>query len=589
MILTRSVSKGDPLLVSPPLATQLRPLLRSCLALTILVLFGASLCCAQVSAVTAPGCDPTSVGKTLNGLSTYSGVVVVTIPACTSQWTSAVSYTVPAAITNLTIQGQTTVTCTGAAGTSTYACTSTDNTVFVDNIAGPNFLTFNINGASTYFRLTGITVQGGTSISSAYAKLGGMIGFTGNSPNVRIDHVHANTTTYSFTPSNALRVTGTMEGVLDHSVITLQSAENGDYVDGVQVYTSQLDTIGFGDGSWSSPSYWGSRHFFFIESNSFLGGFPDDCYQGARLVMRYNSFVTGAVIQDHPTYNGGGRPRGCRELEVYHNYYSAPVGYSQAVGMRGATALVWDNTLTSGFQEFMSLWTDRNTNTHNESANRTSNPEGWGYCGTTVASNGVGSVWDGNNPATTGYPCLDGVGRGQSDPFNGADFIPYSSTGPLDAITGTVTWPHQYLEPVYAWGNNTGGAGYLSISNGDVVTQNNREVYYDCGSLNSSCSGGFTGAAGTGTGTLANRPPTCTAGPGGTYGTSPTGSYGVAYFATDANSGQGELYVCTSTNNWTAVYEPYTYPHPLTSGLSNSSSTSSNAPQPPTNLVSSVQ
>ena len=30
------------------------------------------------------------------------------------------------------------------------------------------------------------------------------------------------------------------------------------------------------------------------------------------------------------------------------------------------------------------------------------------------------------------------------------------------------------------------------------------------------------------------------------------------------NGGEGELYVCTATNTWTAIYRPYTYPHPLT-------------------------
>jgi hypothetical protein len=92
----------------------------------------------------------------------------------------------------------------------------------------------------------------------------------------------------------------------------------------------------------------------------------------------------------------------------------------------------------------------------------------------------------------------------------------------------------------------------------------------------------FNGTVGTGFGTLANRPTTCTAGPGGTYDTSPTGSYGVGYFATD----QKTLYVCTSTNTWTAIYQPYTYPHPLTAG---GTTLSENPPTAPTGLVATVQ
>ena len=58
----------------------------------------------------------------------------------------------------------------------------------------------------------------------------------------------------------------------------------------------------------------------------------------------------------------------------------------------------------------------------------------------------------------------------------------------------------------------------------------------------------FTGASGTGTGTLAARPSTCT----------PT----VAYWSTDTST----LYQCLTTNTWTPYYTPYAYPHPLVTG-----------------------
>ena len=83
---------------------------------------------------------------------------------------------------------------------------------------------------------------------------------------------------------------------------------------------------------------------------------------------------------------------------------------------------------------------------------------------------------------------------------------------------------------------------------------------------------GFNGTSGTGTGTLASRPSTCTP--------------SVAYSATDqgnwngsGSGGQGQLYICTSTNNWTLSYTPYTYPHPLTT-----SGGTPGPPNPPTNL-----
>jgi hypothetical protein len=142
----------------------------------------------------------------------------------------------------------------------------------------------------------------------------------------------------------------------------------------------------------------------------------------------------------------------------------------------------------------------------------------------------------------------------------------------LNRSTSTIAWPHQMLEPVYMWGNSFGSA-VLNIR--DSSSTQNVDIFVD--------NANFNGTTGTGNGPQSNRPSTCTAGPGGTYYTSPTGSYGVAYFATDANGGQGELFVCTATNTWTPIYEPYTYPHPLVAG------TTSNSPPSPSNLSASPQ
>ena len=86
------------------------------------------------SPCTAAGVDRYSVLAALPAPSA-SGTFVVNIPSGTSAWTTELSCTVPAGVTSLTIQGQTTVSCTGTGGTAGYSCTATDNTVIVDGYA----------------------------------------------------------------------------------------------------------------------------------------------------------------------------------------------------------------------------------------------------------------------------------------------------------------------------------------------------------------------------------------------------------------------------------------------------------------------
>ena len=153
-------------------------------------------------------------------------------------------------------------------------------------------------------------------------------------------------------------------------------------------------------------------------------------------------------------------------------------------------------------------------------------PNGWGYCGTgTITSactgtpNGVGSAWDGNNPSSVvGYACLDGIGRGQqSDAMNGANF-----PGRLNVTAGNIiAWPHQMLEPVYAFNNTISASPIFSalFQFRDDSSQNNRDGYFDCGnfpnSVTNCTSGVFDGTQGTGSGTTCRTTGyfSCTAGP----------------------------------------------------------------------------
>jgi hypothetical protein len=74
-------------------------------------------------------------------------------------------------------------------------------------------------------------------------------------------------------------------------------------------------------------------------------------------------------------------------------------------------------------------------------------------------------------------------------------------------------------------------------------------------------------SSGTGCGTLANRPATCTTGVGYWVPSDPTAASCTNltnHVGANASSPiSGTLYKCTATNTWTSFYTPYTYPHPL--------------------------
>jgi len=531
-----------------------------------LQLSGQSCTSAVCNAVSASESD---VLAALPSNSNTNATVTVNIPSGTSNWTTGFSYTLPSAVTSLTIQGATVVSCTGTAGTSSYACSASDSTNIVDTYAGNNSLMVFTVGTGKTLRFTGVTMKGGT-LGGGNSKFNGFVQILSGGGEVRYDHNHCNMETYSPAYANASECIRSFaaltEMVADHNLFDL-AGDNTSIEAGVSDFGPYNDIYGNGDGNFAQPTQWGQiTGIQYVESNVFNGGAPNDCGSGATQVMRYNTINDSYVgVQTHGTKSPAGPARGCRAIEAYHNYFLCPScsPASALVGTKGATAMMWGNTVSGQpAYHFYQGGGDRQSGDETE----TNTPQGWGYCGTAVNGNGVGSAWDGNNPsASTGYPCLDGLGRGQDvQHLNGNNFCGNSSCtiggpGRLNSVTGTIAWSHQYLEPQYLWMNSLGtiaDANYMLLNDSST---NNKDYYYD----QTAQSGSFTGAAGTGFGLLSARPSTCTAGSGGTYLSSPTGSYGVAYWATDANSGNGQLYVCTSTNTWTAVYQPAAYPHPL--------------------------
>lgn len=523
--------------------------------------------------INAASCNASDVQAALKSVT--SSTTTVTIPAGTCNWTSQVTLTVPSGNSSLTIQGQSSVTGTCAPGGS---CSSTDNTIIQDGDSTDSNSLFIIStgAASSKFRLTGLTVQGG----SGGIKDNGIIAVGGFSQNVRVDHNHINGQSYSSSNNgNLLRFVDWVYGVVDHNQFDMSGIQNS-----VSIWYDEYnnDTAGFGDDSWNAPTALGSNSFVYVENNLFdtptnnNEGPPNDCSHGGKFVWRFN-IMTGTSIQTHPT-GGSGRARGCRAWEVYDNAFT---GVNTGGGtnadfnlffISSGTGVVWGNTVTgtgtgsgSGYTNFVTIHSMQvDSSTYPESAP----PAGWGYCGT--------SAWDGSGPS--GYPCIDQPGSGvgdllQSNFPNACDVT--SGQCKSGNYSGSIT--NQAREPIYDWMNSwapTSGAGggYWADYESGVLAQN-RDYYLWCNASSPTGCSSFNGTAGVGSGPLASRPSTCTT--------------GVAYWATDQGTwnqsgigGQGQLFKCTATNTWTLFYTPYAYPHPLISG--------GISPNPPTNVSGQI-
>ena len=282
--------------------------------------------------------------------------------------------------------------------------------------------------------------------------------------------------------------------------------------------------------------------------------------------MRFNDVSQAVLGETHAT---GHAPddRGLRSQEVYGNSVTSSLAHDPnycALDMGSGTTLIWGN---SWDQVYKNIYLFKLTRKNNATYKQIPTPNGWGYAGTEF--NGTGSMWDGGTAlgtdTTKGYPCLDQPGRGQGDLITGG------FPNKVNSTTGTIYWPNQALEPIYIW-NNTGGIvsgwggnTYSNDSGGRVVA--NRDYYPSASGAQTSPTSPFNGSSGTGWGTLANRPTTCTPGVAyfatdqGSWNTSTSNPYGV-----QQNGADGVLYKCTAPNTWTLYYTPYIYPHPLAGG-----------------------
>jgi Abnormal spindle-like microcephaly-assoc'd, ASPM-SPD-2-Hydin len=502
---------------------------------------------------TAASCNPSDVQAALNAIT--STFVNVVIPAGTCSWTTTVTLTTTVAAL-ITISGQSTVATTTTipnplGGTVTVPLTFTDNTLIVDARTASNqapLITLTASAASSaqVIRLTGISMKGPT--TNGVINNGDLSIAAAFPSQCRFDH-------NDFIGENANLLTAAFcqSGVADHNLF-----QQGTNFNGIRVFNNP-GADGFGDDAWAAATDLGTADSFYIENNTFINGFTNDCDTAGKNVVRLNllniTLASGnsAMQQSHAT-GSKTRNRGCRQWEAYGNTTtftpSTNTNFTSFFETSG-TGVIWGNTTGSGSSHDITLVEDRD---NNSTYGQVAPPAGWGYCGSSF--NGTASNWD-QNTVAGGYACIDQVGRGQGDPLSGNYVSNGGSTNNVQNNTNpgvfTGTYPHQKLEPVYSWLESYAGSGTLvstSSANGNINP--NVDYYFQCGSQNTSCTGGFTGAFGTGSGLLSARPSACTK--------------NVAYWATDTTT----LYQCTVTGTpgtWATYYAPFTYPHPLdTSG-----------------------
>ena len=321
-----------------------------------------------------------------------------------------------------------------------------------------------------------------------------------------------------------------------------------------------------GGTAWTTGTQ-GSASSFFIEDSvcSFAGrsDFGTGCFDNWHAnstVIRFNT-VVGSVIRDHSYCHYGPQ-----NFEVYGNTIDTSGVSSPGfwdIHLQGAGEIaIWGNKVTSGSTPIA---------VQHYRADSTQLDQG--ACAVAQLCDGdqagVGSPQDpkdGNRaPLATyrGYPCWHQAGR------DGAGTLK-----PMYAWLNTYTVGGANAPIAIESGTWTGSAAQCANTDAGRINchiQLNRDIYQYTAS--------FNGTAGTGSGTLAARPATCTP----TTESADAGHGGVGYWATDVGAWNrdtpgpdGALYRCSATNTWTLHYTPYTYPHPLQDG--------DETPDPPKNL-----
>jgi hypothetical protein len=442
---------------------------------------------------------------------------IVTIPAGTFTWTSALNIT-----KGITLQGQTTI-----SGAGTANPIIKDLTIIKDDTprsgAGAYILAARMDRGTQSFRLTGVTFAAGT-VTTVGTSNGPIRLFAKTeNKNMRVDHCHFDQLYHQ----RCIWVSGWCEGVADHNVMRKRTGGGLGSTEAILIFSGGYgnDPESYGNGSWADYPWYGTDKFFFIEDNTILEyGAATDTQQGARFVFRHN-YCLNAIIAGHGTESGSAR--GGRVNEVYGNTFHWTKSHGFTGGQRSGTCLWHNNFITGtpvsvagtlcnltnyrethirpnpvwGIADGTSPW-DANDTEGNGTSIEGHPPylfaSGSATSGTTIsgqratfsdstknwtpdqlkgysihkpgATKAYGSFIISNTSNTITYFYNDSVGGGHLT-FNSGDayeiyrvlvMMDQNGRGKGDRIIGNppkhwrtrrASWPHQALEPCYSWNN----------------------------------------------------------------------------------------------------------------------------------------
>ncbi len=495
------------------MSERYQPLVRVTIAVLGMLVFALS----QVESATVTA-KSVSLSDVVSAMRLAREGDTVVLPAGTASWTATLTIT-----KGITVEGA-----------------GDDKTVILDDVPrtpsnkGGAILLADLNPKQS-FRLTGITFRAGSLTTRGN---NGAVRLRGSCPAVRIDHCH-----FDGLYQLCIHTYGCIFGVIDHCIF--------DCARGSLSILVWHDTWGekfHGDGSWAEPPYFGSEKFLFIEDNTFNNlGLKQtngniDAKNGARYAARYNDFYN-CMPNSHGTE--GGPQTGVRAIEIYNNRLHWTF-HSSGGQLRSGAAVIHNNTWgglapthAMVLQQYRIVTNDpplgpasgnNKWDLNDTEGNGTNAPDHKPFLyasgkaspseplSLTVSPspNWATNQWVNHEISnldqqkTPGYPMSSYIISNTSDtikfartsqgtnlafnaenrfqiykllvsmdqPGRGRRDLIRNSSGKL---TGTPRWPHQMLEPVYAWNNkyvnNSNLSVPLIITSVGPTLQENRDFY----------------------------------------------------------------------------------------------------------------